>query len=78
MLKEAVVSRRITVLGQPFADIIMFGRPANRIFRVVDGAVLDLRFVTLFYGYPEVITPTLIVGSGSAILVQGGQGERQT
>jgi len=75
MLKEAVVSRSITVLGQPFGETVMFGRPANRVFRVVDGASLDLRFVTLLYGYPEIITPTLIVGSGSALLVEGGQGK---
>ena len=75
MKEEAVVSRRVTVLGQPLANIVMYGRPANRVFRVVDGAVLDLRFVTLRVGAPGIITPVLIVVTGGAVLVQGGQGE---
>jgi len=30
MVEEAVVRRRVTVLGRPFGNIVMFGRPAHR------------------------------------------------
>jgi len=62
-------------MGQPFGDIIMVGRPAPRVFRVIQGGVLDLRFVTMHFGVPEIVTPILVVGTGRAVLIEGGQGE---
>jgi len=75
MVEEAVVTRRVTVLGQPFVNTVMFGMPANRVFRVIDGGVLDLRFVVMRFGYPGIITEYIVVEEGGAILIQGGQGK---
>ena len=77
MLEEAVVSRPVTILAQPFTNTVVYGRPAKRAFRVVNGAALDLRFVTMYFGIPDIYADgALIIGQGMAIRVQGGSGKR--
>jgi len=73
--EQIVVSRRVTIMGTPFNNPIVFGSTAPRAFLVVAGGTLDVRFVTFYNGRPEFLTDYLVIAQGGAIrILLGGVG----
>lgn len=73
--QEIFVTRRVTVLGQPIHKPFLRASGAPRIFHVLAGGVLDVRFVGFNTGKAIQASPGVKLLRGGSILIdKGGRG----